>query len=204
MEPFVLRTARFVLDQPRDADIDNITRYCSDPVFERFMTIPWPYARADAVFFVDQYVPTGWTEGVEWTWAIRESEGAPLLGVIGLRLETAMVGFWLGGAHRGRGVMPEALAAVVDAVFSRTHVDAVHWECVVGNTASLRVAQKCGFTFTGTGPGQVRSRTGEQSTSWTGALHRDDDRAPKDGWPVLRGGDGAGALSRGCAGRARE
>lgn len=183
MEPFVLRTARLTLDQPVSADIDDIERYCSDPVFERFLTIPWPYRRADAVSFVDQYVTAGWADDHEWTWAIRGGDGGPLRGVIGVRRDIGMVGFWLGGEHRGRGILPEALTAVVDAVFARTDLEHVQWECVVGNTSSLRVAQKCGFRFTGVRPGQVRSRTGEQSTSWTAVLGRDDDRAPKPGWP---------------------
>lgn len=185
MEPFALRTARLVLDQPTDDDVDDITRYCCDPVFEHFLTIPWPYTREDAVSFVDQYVTTGWADDREWTWAIRENAGAPLIGVIGVRVESGMVGFWLGGEHRGSGILPEALSAVVDAVFARTSLAAVRWECVVGNAASMRVAQKSGFTFTGSGPGEVRSRTGEQSASWTGVLRRDDDRSPKDGWPDL-------------------
>jgi RimJ/RimL family protein N-acetyltransferase len=183
MEPFVLRTARLILDQPVSADIGDIARYCSDPVFERFLTIPWPYRRADAVAFVEQYVTTGWAGDREWTWAIRAGEGDPLLGVIGLRRDIAMVGFWLGAEHRGRGILPEALTAVVDEVFARTDRERVQWECVLGNAASLRVAQKCGFRFTGVGPGQVLGRTGEPSTSWTAVLDRDDDRAPKPGWP---------------------
>ncbi|MDQ1085013.1 MULTISPECIES: GNAT family N-acetyltransferase [Microbacterium] len=184
MKPFTVRTARLVLDQPVAADVDDIARSCSDPLFERFMTIPWPYTRADAVSFVDEYVTAGWADDREWTWAIREGGGAPLLGVIGVRLGTGMVGFWLGGEHRGRNIMPEALTAVVDAVFARTDLDAVRWECVIGNAASLRTAQKCGFTFTGAGPGQVPGRTGERSASWTGMLRRDDDRTPKGGWPA--------------------
>lgn len=185
MEPYVLRTARLVLDQPTSADVDDIARYCSDPVFERFLTIPWPYRRTDAVAFVDRYVTAGWADDSEWTWAIREGDDSPLLGVIGVRREIGMVGFWLGAEHRGRGILPEALTAVVDAVFSRTARDDVRWECVIGNTASVRVAQKCGFTFTGAGPGQVLGRTGAPSASWTAVLRRDDDRAPKAGWPEV-------------------
>ncbi|MBB3159236.1 RimJ/RimL family protein N-acetyltransferase [Microbacterium proteolyticum] len=185
MEPFVLRTARLVLDQPTPADVDDIARYCSDPIFEQFLTTPWPYKRADAVSFVGQYVTAGWAEDQEWTWAIREGDGAALLGVVGVRLEMAMLGFWLGGEHRGRGIMPEAVDAVAEAFFERTSHPTLHWECLVGNTGSLRVAQKCGFGFTGTEPGRVLGRNGERSASWTGVLRRDDDRTPMDGWPVL-------------------
>lgn len=185
MTPFPLRTARLVLDQPTLADVDDITRYCSDPLFERYLTIPWPYTRDHAVGFIEEYVAEGWAADREWTWAIRDRDAGPLLGVIGVRVEWGMVGYWLGADHRGRGILPEAVAAVVDATFARTALDELLWECVLGNVASLRVAQKCGFRYTGMKPGQVRGRDGGQSASWTGALARDDDRAPKAGWPEI-------------------
>lgn len=185
MTPFSLRTARLVLNQPTLADADDITLYCSDPVFEHYLTTPWPYTHDDAVGFVEGYVADGWAQDREWTWAIRETDAGPLLGVIGVRVEGGMVGYWLGAEHRGLGILPEALAAVVDATFARTELDELGWECILGNVASMRVAQKCGFRYTGVKPGQVRGRDGGQSASWTGAVARDDDRAPKDGWPDI-------------------
>ncbi|WP_052226620.1 GNAT family N-acetyltransferase [Microbacterium mangrovi] len=172
MEPFSLRTERFLLDQPVASDVDDIAVYCTDPVFESFMVTPWPYERKHAVFFVDEFAPGGWERGVEWTWAIREDAGSPLLGVVGIRLGTGMVGYWLGAPHRGRGVMPEALAAVVDAVFERTDRDDVRWECVAGNQASMRVAQKVGFELTGSGTGTIPARDGTPIDAWTGILTR--------------------------------
>jgi len=185
MTPFSVRTARLVLNQPTIADADDIIAYCSDPVFEHYLTIPWPYTRDDAVGFVEGYVAEGWAENREWTWAIRDADAGPLLGVIGVRMERGMVGYWLGAEHRGLGILPEALAAVIDAVFARTDLDEVHWECILGNVASMRVAKKAGFRYTGVQLGQVRGRDGRQSTSWTGVLRRDDDRAPKEGWPDI-------------------
>lgn len=184
MMPFSLRTARFVLDQPVASDLDDIARYCADPVFEDYMSTPWPYARPHAEYFVDEFVPRGWADGTEWTWAIRAGAGEPLLGVVGVRLGSGMVGYWLGAPHRGEGVMPEALAAVIGAVFARTDLDRVRWECVVGNRASLRVAQKAGFRFTGEGTGIIPARDGSLTTAWTAELLRTEDPSPKDGWPM--------------------
>lgn len=81
--PFGIRTERLVLDQPLPGDVDDIARYCVDPLFEEYLSIPWPYRREHAVGFVAEFVPKGWLRGEEWTWAIRESAGGPLLGVIG-------------------------------------------------------------------------------------------------------------------------
>ena len=184
MEPFVIRTERLVLDQPTASDVDDIATYCVDPVFEHFMTTPWPYEREHAVSFVEEYVPGGWERGDEWTWAVRESSPGPLLGVVGVRLGTGSLGYWLGAPHRGRGIMPEAVGAVITAVFERTDRDLLRWEGVVGNTASARVAQKAGFRYAGAEPGMILSRDGSSADSWHGVLRRTDTREPKPGWPI--------------------
>lgn len=184
MEPFRLETDRLMLDQPTAADVDRIALYCTDPVFEKFMTIPWPYERADAEYFVNDFVPGGWSSGSEWTWVIREGDGEEMLGAVGVRMKSGMVGYWLGSPHRGRGIMPEALAAAMDAVFERTDRSEILWECVVGNVASMKVAQKLGFRFTGEAPGMIPSRDGSVARSWTGVLGRADERVPRPGWPA--------------------
>ena len=183
MSPFALETARLTLDQPTAADVDAIARYCTEPVFERFMLTPWPYRREHAVGFVDEYAPNGWADDSEWTWAIRERGAELLLGVVGVRLRGGMVGYWLGAEFRGRGIRPEALAAVIDAVFARTDLDRVRWECTVGNAPSMRVAAKTGFRFTGAQRGLLPNRDGSPIHAWTAELLRTDDRSEKPGWP---------------------
>ena len=58
MHPFELTTARLVLNQPNADDVEDIARYCTDPLFEQFMVTPWPYERQHAEWFVEQAVPT--------------------------------------------------------------------------------------------------------------------------------------------------
>ncbi len=163
------------------------------------MVTPWPYERPHAETFLLDYVPGGWARDDEWTWAIRTEAGSPLLGVIGCRLPApgpgpgpgsrpapaGMIGYWLGAPHRGHGYMPEAVGAVVDAVLARRDLSAIGWECTVGNVASLAVARKAGFTFTGRAPGDILDRDGSTIDAWRGVLRRGDDRAPKDGWPAV-------------------
>ena len=184
MEPFSLRTARLVLDPPRSEDIDLTALYCTDPLFERYMATPWPYERHHAEWFIDEFVPKAWSEGSEWTWAIRRSSGGPLLGIIGMRLHSGTIGYWIGEPHRGQGFMSEAAAAVVDATFERSERDSVLWECVSGNVASALVAKRTGFDFTGERVGAILDRNGDANLSWTGELARADSRDIKPGWPV--------------------
>ena len=72
MKPLVLETARLRLDSPSTADRARIVEYCSDPVFERFLTLPWPYRERDADVFLNRLVPDGWESDREYTWALRE------------------------------------------------------------------------------------------------------------------------------------
>lgn len=179
----VLRTARLVLDAPEPDDRERVIEYCRDPVFERFMVLPWPYQPEHADFFLQKLVPEGWAGGSEWTWALRESDGGPLLGVIGYRAELADLGYWLGAPHRGRGLMTEAVTAVLDHVFA-AGVPLVNWECMVGNGASASVARKTGFTYTGTRPARIPTRDGTFPDAWHAQLRAAEPRAPQPGWPA--------------------
>jgi RimJ/RimL family protein N-acetyltransferase len=183
MIPVVLRSERLVLDQPTERDIPRITEYCQDPLFERYLTTPWPYTEEHARGFVSEFVPSGWETETEFTWAIRTADGGPLLGVVGHRTARSDIGFWLGAAHRGHGVMPEAVNAVVGWAFGRG-AERIAWECIVGNTASATVARKCGFRFTGVGPAGHPGRDGQPVDAWHGELAATDDGSEKDGWPV--------------------
>lgn len=181
MKPVELRTPRLVLDQPTPGDRQLIYEYCQDPIFERFMTLPWPYRQTDADFFIDAFVPAGWATAREFTWALR-AEGN-FVGTIGLRSPSNLIGFWLGAPHRGNGFMPEALHAVADWSFSCGN-EAVEWECIVGNVASAAVARKSGFTYLGEAPAEIPSRDGSRPAAWHGVLLADDTREPKAGWPA--------------------
>lgn len=89
-----------------------------------------------------------------YEWGIELKEGGVLVGTIGLpRLErdmtTAEVGYCIGKQYWNRGVVTEALAAVLDFCFAQVgfeHVTALH---LAGNNASGRVMQKCGMRHTG-------------------------------------------------------
>ena len=180
MKPVTLRTARLVLDQPTLADIDTVTEYCQDPLFEKVLTTPFPYRREHAEDFIIERVPIWWATDSEYTWAIRV--GGALVGVIGYRTGNKDVGYWLGAPHRGNGFMPEALNAVLDWVFGTTDDD-VHWECVPGNAASMGVARKTGFAYRGVAPSIVVDRDGGHGPMHHASISKSDSREPKPGWP---------------------
>jgi RimJ/RimL family protein N-acetyltransferase len=149
------------------------------------MTLPWPYLRTHAEHFIEQVVIPGWATDVEYTWALRDADGSPLKGVIGWRRGNRDLGYWLGGPHRGHGLMTEAVGAVCDWLFSQGE-ELVRWEAVVPNRDSLAVARRAGFTFTGEAPAVVTARDGSHPLAWHAELRVGDARTPKPGWPAVR------------------
>jgi RimJ/RimL family protein N-acetyltransferase len=199
MRPVRLSSPRVLLNEPAPSDTDRVFEYCQDPLFERYLTIPWPYEREHAEGFLGEYVPTGWMSDREYTWAVRDpaaGAGSDLLGVIGLRLagesvaadasvhRMGSIGFWLGGPHRGHGLVPEAQRLVADWAFSTGTIEVLHWECLLGNVASARAAWKSGFRYSGVARSASVYRDGSYPESWHGHLAVGDDRRPQPGWPA--------------------
>lgn len=181
MKPVVLTTERLYLDQPTPADRDLVVEYCRDPLFETYLTTPWPYEPEHADTFIEELVPKGWAEDTEYTWAIRKAEGGELLGMMGYRTATRDVGYWLGAPHRRKGYTGEAVAAMTEWVFGLGE-EMILWECVVGNTASASVARKLGFSYAGEAPSALAFRDGSHPLAWHGELQRVETRETE--WPI--------------------
>lgn len=198
MRPVELSSPLLRLDQPRPEDAERVFQYCQDPVMPRYLArLPLPYRFEDATDFVTGYVPAAWADDLECTWAVRGAAGPDLLGVISLSVpakpavpvadgadRASSIGFWLGGEHRGLGLMVEAERLVLDWGFTSGLCDTVLWECVAGNLASARAARKAGFRYTGQGPAGIAYRDGTRPLSWKAVLRATDDRTPPAGWPT--------------------
>ena len=112
-------------------------------------SFPYPYAIEDAIAFIAFAL----AEKPETAFAI--SVAGDAVGAIGFRVlpdverVTAEVGYWLGEAYWGKGIVPEVLAAMTPwamRTYGLTRVFAVPFEW---NTASMRVLEKVGYVFEG-------------------------------------------------------
>ncbi len=92
-----------------------------------------------------------------WCIALRgNDEAIGALEFVGFneRNRWAEVGYCLGRAWWGQGIMPEALRAVVDFSFTRTPLHRIEARHSVANPASGRVMEKAGLTYEGTARGR--------------------------------------------------
>ncbi|GAB3420638.1 GNAT family N-acetyltransferase [Flindersiella endophytica] len=194
MEPRTLPAGAIVLRPHLDKDIDGVLDQCQDPATQAWTTIPVPYTREHAEQFIRQVVPDGWRDGTYLAFAIADARSDEFLGTIDLRPSDggrAEVGFGLRSKARGRGLMGTAARTLLDWAFASDGLGlgVVHWQAVVGNWASRRVAWATGFRMEGTIRGFGSSR-GERRDMWVGSLLASDRRLARNPWfdvPTLNG-----------------
>jgi len=162
-----LRTERLTLRPLRRDDAERIVEACSDPSTRHFLSnLPSPYTLKDAY----AYIHDAWFKaaiGRDETWAVADADDRLLgtIGVMGLDDPTpglGEVGYWTHPDARGQGVMTEAVRAVVAHALDPDGLDRRRLSLVAaeGNTASLRIAERLGFTRHGTEHGTCRLADG--------------------------------------------
>lgn len=113
-------TARFRLRRLTEQDLPIFARYRGDPDVARYQS--WStYGMADAVRFHEsqQAVELG-TLGTWYQIGIAERDSDTLVGDCALHFVDAdqvEIGFTLAREHQGRGIMREAVSALLDSVF---------------------------------------------------------------------------------------
>lgn len=93
------------------------------------------------------------------TWAITLRLGGEVVGCIGFYDSTSSnipigehdieIGYWIGRKYWNRGYCTEALGILLEKVCGNREAACVWADCFIGNHASRRVLEKCGFTDTG-------------------------------------------------------
>jgi RimJ/RimL family protein N-acetyltransferase len=145
--PEVLTTQRLVARAPVPADARLLFEHTRDPEVSRYMT--WrPHAALEETEAFIAACLEEWHAGRSQTYvlAFRATTGTPI-GVLEARPgpHGVEVGYWLSRVQWGRGLMPEALAAVAEAAFALPGVFRLQAPCDIDNRASARVLEKSGF-----------------------------------------------------------
>lgn len=136
------------------SDAPAVAVAANDPDIARFMrnTFPSPYTLLNAEYWISIAGPLNFA-----IFARDEESGEDVFaGGIGLRRlldvesRTMEIGYWLGRAHRGRGIGSEALRAFSRWAFENVE-DLLRLEACVfqGNEPSTRLLEKAGYTFEG-------------------------------------------------------
>jgi ribosomal-protein-alanine N-acetyltransferase len=152
--PFpILSTKRLVLRRIINDDAKELLTLRSDPAVMRFISRPLAQSIDDAldlIAIIDHTLNSN--EGI--TWAITQQNNDILVGTIGFwRVvkphHRAEIGYLLAPALQGKGIMHEALSAVLDYGFGSMKLHSI--EAIVDpfNLASVKLLEKNNFVKEG-------------------------------------------------------
>jgi RimJ/RimL family protein N-acetyltransferase len=111
------------------------------------IAFPHPYELSDAVSFIRGTLPLQ----PQRIFAIVVDDKA--VGGIGIHPQegvarlNAEIGYWLGKAYWGQGIMTRAIPLVVEYAFQQFQLNRIYAKVFGNNGASQRVLEKCGFVL---------------------------------------------------------
>jgi len=136
-------------------DVPAIAAACDDVEIARWIhQLPSPYRESDAREYVLS-TEAAWYDGLGAFFAVVDCGPGEVVGSIALHVldrELAIleVGYWTAAPARGRGLTTRALNLLSGWALREAGAERVQLRADVHNTASLRVAEKAGFTREGT------------------------------------------------------
>ncbi len=149
-----LETERLLLRKMRLDDAEAMFAYASDPEVTRY--VPWDTHRSmeDSESFLG-FATEGYERGDFGGWGVVLKDSGAFVGTCGVDVNYALehgraeLGYVLARAL-GKGLMPEAVRAVIRFGFGRMELNRIQARCIAENTASARVMEKAGMTYEGT------------------------------------------------------
>lgn len=148
--PFIeLETERLLLRRVVTDDADQVFALRSDPETMKYIPRPLVTSKEEAlehIKMIDDKIESG--EGINW--AITLKGDPKLLGIIGhyrIKPENyrAEIGYMLHPDYHGKGIITEAVKAVVIYGFEQMKLHSIEAIIDPGNEASAKVLEKSGF-----------------------------------------------------------
>ena len=143
--PEFIQTPRCDLRPFRPADADDVYAYRRDPEVVRNLQVAQPFRQEDADVFVATQVLSDWHEQCVWAMG----QDGRVVGGVSLRIargkRRAEVGYELARWLWGRGLMTEAVSAVIDEAFRRLPIIKITATATAANVRSIRLLEKLGM-----------------------------------------------------------
>ena len=146
-----LSLGRCVVRDWTAGDLQSLVRHANNRKIwinlrDRF---PFPYTEADARDFLTHI--TSQTPSTVWAIEVdgHACGGIGLVPMTDVERVSAEIGYWLGEAFWGRGIMTEALIGVSSEAFRRFDLQRIFALPFADNIGSIRVLQKAGYVLEG-------------------------------------------------------
>jgi [ribosomal protein S5]-alanine N-acetyltransferase len=149
-----LETERLVLRKMTLGDAAAVFAYASDPEVTRYVLWETHRSVEDSRAFLE-LTERKYEGGGEPDWGMVYKGDGRFVGTCGFvgwsrEHARAEMGYVLNRRYRGRGLVPEAVRAMIAFGFEKMDLNRVEARCVAENIASARVMEKAGMTYEGT------------------------------------------------------
>ncbi|KAA0546858.1 GNAT family N-acetyltransferase [Bacillus sp. BGMRC 2118] len=148
-----LETERLILRKLREDDILEIFEYGSNDEVTKYVSWNTYQTIEDAKVFLD-HILTQYEQGAGAFWGIEDKKSNKLIGTIDFvswnqKHKKAEIGYILSQDYWGKGIMTEAVQAVIKFGFKRMNLVRIEARCLVENIGSEKVMQKAGMHYEG-------------------------------------------------------
>jgi RimJ/RimL family protein N-acetyltransferase len=146
-----LQTARLVLRNFVDGDLESFLEYRNDPKVAKYQGWNIPYSREMGEAFIssmkERVAPK---QGTWLQFAITLKDSDELIGDLGCYIKDddirqARIGFTLASKYWRKGYMTEVVPHILEYLFEDLDIHRVAADCDVENIASYRTLEKLGF-----------------------------------------------------------
>ena len=149
-----LETERLILRKMVLNDAEAVFAYASNSEVSRYTLWETHRSIEDSRAFLE-FATQKYENGGEPDWGIVYRGNGCLVGACGLvnweaEHARAEVGFVLSREYWGRGLMSEAVRAMLRFGFERMNLNRIEARCIAENAASARVMEKAGMVYEGT------------------------------------------------------
>lgn len=147
-DTLTLRTPGAILRPWREDDALSLVRYADNPRVSGCMRdgFPSPYTQDDARRFIAMATSPGHALLLAVEVAGEAAGGIGIHPLCDVYRRTAEIGYWLGEPFWGKGIITDAVRALVPVVFQQTDLIRIQAGVFSGNSASMRVLEKAGFS----------------------------------------------------------
>ena len=176
-----LETPRLYLRRAcREDAMPMFRNWASDPDVTRFLT--WPtYQNVETAYPVLKLWEDSYRDSKFYQWMIVLKEIGEAIGSISVvRLDddtqSTEIGYCIGKSWWHKGIMTEALGAVIDYLFREVGMNRIEAKHDTNNPNSGRVMRKCGMLYEGTARSSARNNQGICDTARYAILRSDWER----------------------------
>ena len=173
----VIETPRLILRRMTLRDAPDLYAYSKDPEVARHVL--WSAHRSvwDTKAYI-RFMLQQYRLGEPSSWCLVDRESGKAIGTIGFMSfspenSTVEIGYSLARSHWNRGLMTEALEAVLREVFETLKLHRVEAQHFSANPSSGRVMEKCGMTHEGHLRRRIYNKGEFQDVEMWGILRRD-------------------------------